>query len=912
MPTPTPEQWQRVSSYLDQAFDLPHGERAAWLSSVRHQDADLASLLEALLEDQQRADAEGFLQISPLPVPAPAGIAGQTVGAYTLISQIGEGGMGTVWLADRTDGRFQRKAAVKFVSIGMPGRATQERFNREGILLGRLTHPHIAELLDAGISSFGQPYLVLEYVDGKPIDQFCNERRLELEARIRLFLDVVDAVAHAHANLIVHRDLKPSNVLVTTSGALKLLDFGIAKLLEGEGRPGVATLLTHESGSALTPQYAAPEQLSNQPVTTATDVYGLGILLYGLLIGQHPAGPGPHSAVELVKAVLENEPPRPSLVVGSSCDKASAEARSTTPEKLARQLRGDLDTILGKALKKDPQERYRSATAFGDDLRRYLKHETISARPDTLSYRTARFMRRHRRAVVLATFALLVIAGAISESVIQARIVRKERDFALRELSRAGAINELNEIVLSEIAPSGRPFTLDRILEGAEKVVKRQHGIDEAVRLELLISVGRQYGYSGNYEKSRQLLEEARAFSQSLPLRSTHALASCALGQALSRGGDPVRAEALYREGMGELPSDPSFTLERVFCLIRGSEIADDIGSEQDALTRGEAAERLLRTSPYRPDSVQLTVLANLASIYSGVGRPDLADATYRRTVDLIESTGRDGTILAGTVFSNWGIMLLRAGRTMDAEKCLRRTMDSERSSSGDEGISPTSQGVYSEVLFELGRMAEAATYAEQGYRHGVAAGDGVAIRKNLLQRARVYRAQDQLAQSAEMLSQLDRRLHATVPPEHIYFGYLASELAQNALVSGEPLKARQLADQALEIAQGWQKKSHGSGYYEGRFLLQRSAILLKLNQPNEALADASRAVAIFQQVSISGKSSSDLGRAYLAQGYALQQQGKRPESRAAFRLGAQQLENALGSDAAEFRVAQQLARDNS
>ena len=193
-------------------------------------------------------------------MPNCSGLAGQTVGPYTLISQIGQGGMGSVWLARRSDGRFERQAAVKFVNIALAGRATEERFKREGSILGRLTHPHIAELLDAGISSDGQPYLILEYVDGEAIDQYCDEHKLDVEARVGLFLDVLAAVAHAHANLIVHRDIKPSNVLVTTSGEVKLLDFGIAKLLEGEGQAGAATLLTHEGGSALTPQYAALDE----------------------------------------------------------------------------------------------------------------------------------------------------------------------------------------------------------------------------------------------------------------------------------------------------------------------------------------------------------------------------------------------------------------------------------------------------------------------------------------------------------------------------------------------------------------------------------------------------------------------------------------------------------------------------
>ncbi len=263
-------------------------ERAQWLVSLREKDAHLASVLQALLEEQQCLALEGFLENSL--VPAAVGLAGQTIGAYTLVSQVGQGGMGSVWLARRSDGRFERQAAVKFVSIALAGRVAEERFKREGNVLGRLTHPHIAELLDAGVSSTGQPFLILEYVDGVAIDLYCDEHKLDIETRIRLFLDVLAAVSHAHANLIVHRDIKPSNVLVSKEGEVKLLDFGIAKLLEGEGQAGAATLLTHESGSALTPQCAAPEQLSGQPITTATDVYALGVLLYLLLTGQHPAG----------------------------------------------------------------------------------------------------------------------------------------------------------------------------------------------------------------------------------------------------------------------------------------------------------------------------------------------------------------------------------------------------------------------------------------------------------------------------------------------------------------------------------------------------------------------------------------------------------------------------------------------
>jgi serine/threonine-protein kinase len=412
--------------------------RAAWLSSLGEQDPALAAQLGALLDEHRVLAQEGFLENGRFALPNSTGLAGQTLGPYTLISQIGQGGMGSVWLARRSDGRFERQAAVKFVSIALAGRATEERFKREGSILGRLTHPHIADLLDAGISSNGQPYLILEYVDGTTIDQYCDQHKLDLEARVRLFLDVLSAVAHAHANLIVHRDIKPSNVLVTTGGEVKLLDFGIAKLLEGEGQTGVATLLTHEGGSALTPQYAAPEQLTGQPVTTATDVYVLGVLLYLLLSGRHPAGSGAHSPAELVKAVLDLEPPRASAAVTSDDSSLIAERRGTTADKLRRELRGDLDTIVGKALKKSPQERYVSVTEFANDLQRYLKHEPISARPDTLAYRTAKFVRRNRTVVVLTATAIALVIGSLSTGLWIANRERKvaERRFAqVRQLA---------------------------------------------------------------------------------------------------------------------------------------------------------------------------------------------------------------------------------------------------------------------------------------------------------------------------------------------------------------------------------------------------------------------------------------------------------------------------------------------
>jgi serine/threonine protein kinase len=437
MSTMSPGRWQEISPYLDHALSLPEEERLAWLQSFRLQKPELAEALQQLLEEHRVLANEHFLERMPVRVASGVSLLDQKIGVYSLIWQIGIGGMGSVWLAERNDGRFERQVAVKFLQFAMTSEVSTGRFKREGKILGQLTHPHIAELMDAGVTQGGEPYLVLEYVDGQHIDQYCDLRRLDIEARIRLFLDVVSAVAHAHANLIVHRDIKPSNVLVRRDGEVKLLDFGIAKLLTEDAKSG-ATLLTIEGRGAMTPEFAAPEQVAGGAITTATDVYALGVLLYLLLTGQHPAGQRLHSTAELFKAIVECEPPPPSDSTTCPEAKELAERRAATPEKLRRQLRGDLDTIVGKTLKKNPAERYISATALAEDLRRYLKHEPISARPDTFAYRTTKFLRRNRTVVALITAASVLVIGSLSAGLYVANRERRiaEHRFAeVRQLS---------------------------------------------------------------------------------------------------------------------------------------------------------------------------------------------------------------------------------------------------------------------------------------------------------------------------------------------------------------------------------------------------------------------------------------------------------------------------------------------
>jgi tetratricopeptide (TPR) repeat protein len=432
----TPDRLHEVDPYLDRALALSPADRAQLIDSIRVDNPETAALLEELLDEYRVLEEEHFLEASVLTPGVGDSLHGQTVGAYKLVSQIAQGGMGTVWLGERSDGRFDRQVAIKFLNLAI-GQAGLERFKREGRILGSLTHPHIAQMIDAGVMPAGHAYLVLEYCKGDHIDQYCDSHRLEIDERVAIFLDVIGAVAHAHANLIVHRDIKPSNVIVKETGEVKLLDFGIAKLLAEDGTPD-ATMLTLESGTALTPQFAAPEQLNGGTITTATDVYALGVLLYLLLTGKHPAGAGLHSPADWVKAVTETEAPRASEVAslsrGDVDTRAIAAKRDTTPERLCRQLRGDLDTILAKAMKKCARERYTSVTAFAEDLRHYLQHEPIKARPDTVGYVAGKFLRRHWLPVSAAALVIGSLAAGLYVSN-RERVIAERRFMELRKLS---------------------------------------------------------------------------------------------------------------------------------------------------------------------------------------------------------------------------------------------------------------------------------------------------------------------------------------------------------------------------------------------------------------------------------------------------------------------------------------------
>jgi len=904
--TLSPERWQEISPHLDHVLSVPEEERAAWLMSFRENKPELADLLQRLLEEHGAAAREAFLEALPLSPKKESSLPGQTIGAYTLISRIGQGGMGTVWLAERSDGRFERRVAVKFLHFAVATQGGAERFKREGRILGQLAHPHIAELIDAGVTLNGEPYLVLEHVEGEQIDQYCDQHRLDVDARIHLFLDVLSAVAQAHTNLIVHRDIKPSNVLVRKDGQVKLLDFGIAKFLAEEGNPAAATQLTLEGGGALTPQFAAPEQVTGGAVTTATDVYALGVLLYLLLTGQHPTGPGPHSPADLIKAIAESEPLRASDAITSVDAKNVAEKRAGTPDRLRRQLRGDLDTMVGKALKKNPQERYASVTALADDLHRYLKHEPISARPDTIAYRAGKFVRRNRTAVTLASLALIAAVAGVAGTMIQARTARRQRDFALRQVDRAEALNEFNEFLLSDAAPSGKPFTVNELLGRAERILAQQSGaIDN--RVELLASIGLQYSIQEEDAKARKILEDAYRLSRGVRDPSVRAAASCNLASALTRDGELERAESMFQEGWHELPDEPQFALARVQCLRSGSEVAQERGDERQGIARMEAAQEVLKQSSFDSDWAEMLTLMDLGEAYRMAGENFKASLVFEKVNGLVSSLGRDETQTAGVLFNDWGLALEKLGRPVEAERLLRRAIDIHRASQTEETVPPVILNNYAITLRTLGRVPEAANYAERAYEKAQRAGDQFAIYRSLYMRALIYLDEHDFNRAGVILAQLEPILRKKFAPDTVWFGLLASAQALLASGQGDSQRALQLADQAVHVIEAAIKAGEQGADALPAVLLRRATIELAAARPAQAAADATRAATLLQSASPPGTFSSHIGAAYLKLGESMQAQGKANEARAAFRSAAEHLEKTLGPDHPDSQAARRL-----
>jgi len=510
--------------------------------------------------------------------------------------------------------------------------------------------------------------------------------------------------------------------------------------------------------------------------------------------------------------------------------------------------------------------------------------------------------------VALTALALLASGAGIVGTLIQARTARTQRDFAFRQLSRAEAINDLDNFLLTDAAPSGKPFTVNELLGRAERLVERQHDLNDVNRIELLVSIGRKYSSQDEDAKAHRVLEEAYNLSRRVTERSTRAQASCALGTTIAHQGDLKRAEALIQEGFRELPDEPQFALDRIFCFNRGSEVARESGASREAIVRAQAAQQLVEQSPLRSDVMESHTLMDLAESYRVAGRLREASATFERASMQLATLGRDDTEQAGTLFNNWALTLYQSGRVLEAERVFRRAIDISRAGQTEEAVSPMLLNNYAGSLRELGRLEEAADYADRAYAKAQEAGDKIVINQSLLLRARIYHDQHDLARSDAMLAQVEPRLRRNLPAGHYAFASLASDRSLNALAKGDVPAAMRLADQAVTIDEA-AIKAGGEGAVLLRVLLiRRSTVEFAAHRPDDAAADAARALSLLQASAEPGIFSSTMGRAYLALASALDAQGKGDEARAAARSAAEQLQNALGPDNPETRSSRQLA----
>ncbi len=663
--------WPEIDALLDEALALPAAERSAWLARLDGERAALRDTVAHLLGAHAQAETGDFMGTLPrLPTPAAPGdepAAGDLVGPYRLQAPLGRGGMGVVWLAERADGQLKRPVALKLPRLAWGG-AVAERLARERDILATLEHPHIARLYDAGVDGQGRPYLALEYVDGQAIDTYCHQHQLPVRARLALLLQVAAAVSHAHARLVVHRDLKPANILVTAEGQVRLLDFGIAKLLEGEHTQ--ETALTRVAGAALTLDYASPEQIRGDPLSTASDVYSLAVVAYELLAGARPYRLKRGSVAELEEAIALAEPPL-------------ASERAGTPA-LKKALRGDLDAILNQALKKNPAVRTASVASFAADIERHLQHEPVRARPDSRWYRTRRLLRRHRLALGFsAALGLAIVAGA-GAAVWQATKARAESRRAQAEVARQQAVRDLyleamtllSSTATADAGTLAQPHAVSRLLEAQLRAMAPRFLHRPAEWQALLEAVAVQLNYTSDFERSQVVGHEYLAHlrqHRAEPERVIDAYAG--LGRTLYQLGRLDEAEAMRRAGLDWAPDarDERSGLARL-------RIATDLGRLVLARGRRAEAQRVLQEAEGRAAAAfpthmlrfhNLSVLAGLHLGFDEARALQVARQAY-------EGAAAAGTADDDELADNLQVLALAQlarGQTVEAEASMREVL---------------------------------------------------------------------------------------------------------------------------------------------------------------------------------------------------------------------------------------------
>jgi len=679
--------WHEVDRLFAEALDRPPAERPAFLDAACAGDTALRQELEQLLA----ADEIGshFLAGSPeelLRLTLDDREEEGNLGPYRLLRRIGSGGMGTVYLARREDGHYQRDVAVKILRSGLESTEALHRFIAERQILARLDHPNIARLYDGGSTDDGRPYLVMELVEGLPVDEYCDRHRLTIDQRLALFQKICSAVQHAHQNLLVHRDLKPANILVTPQGEPKLLDFGIAKRLAPESEDTVHK--TRIGLRLLTPRYASPEQVRGDAITTASDVYSLGVILYELLVGRTPYQLTAELPYERERVICEQEPERPSLALfrpgGPEAPEVEEIAldRRTRPQALAGRLRGDLDNIVLMALRKEPRRRYGSAAELAQDLEKHLQDLPVTARPDTLSYRTRKFARRHRAAVAATVTVALLAAASVTSLIAQGRQLAQERDKARYALSfLADTFKQADPY-----QARGETVTAREILDQGTARISRELAGEPDVQASVMDVIGEANLGLGRYKEAEPLLTRALALRRQIfgsdaleVAQSLEHLAALQTKRSSLENAESSLREALAirrrRQGDGDLAV--ARTLDRLGEILvwQGAVPAD--ASEIEAIF--EEALAIARQVEGPEGLLMAETLINLADFRLEQGNYAAAEKLYREGLAVERKVMGDRDPRLYRDLSGFGVVLVQGGKYKEAEILLRSCLKTQR-----------------------------------------------------------------------------------------------------------------------------------------------------------------------------------------------------------------------------------------
>ncbi|MEZ4456969.1 MAG: serine/threonine-protein kinase [Gemmatimonadales bacterium] len=695
MPT-DPERLRRLRVLFDAVADLPPAERPGALAAG---DPDLRAEVEALLGAADRT--ADFLERPVLARPPAENLVGTRLGPWEVIRLVGRGGMGVVYEAFRADDQYRKRVAIKLVQRGLDSELTFARFRRERQILANLEHPGIATLLDGGVTPDGRPFLVMEFVTGEPITAWCDHRRLPIRERLALFHGIVDAVRYAHLNLVIHRDLKPANILVTEQGAVRLLDFGIAKLVDEDAEPEAP--ITRGTSRPYTPQYASPEQIRGAPLTTASDVYSMGVILFELLTGRRPHESDGIGLHDFERRVLESPPPRPSTAVTA----AAATARGETPARLRRRLEGDLDQIVLAALAPDPAARYRSVDALGDDLQRFLEDRPVEVRGPGLGYRVRKFVGRNRLAV--ATTALIVV-GLVGGLVVTSALARRAQQAQNRAERVAGFLQE----ILSSVRPvtGGRDVPVSEALDSASARLASGLADRPDVRGEVEAVIGGSYDALGRYPEAERHLREAAALlgrtrgEAAVPtLHALNALGNNLLSQGRLEAADTI----LHRVIDLARPGSAADTV-RLVALDNLGSLAHRRGASAEAERYHREVLEIRRRILGPNDDLLAVSINNVAVALGEQNRWADAETMHREALAILERNYPEGGTLVADAQNALATALDLQGKTAAADSAYQRVVLMRRRLLGEEHPDYAfTLFTYAGFVLDQGRFDEAA-----------------------------------------------------------------------------------------------------------------------------------------------------------------------------------------------------------